>query len=107
MQVAAPTRDAEILSSLRSVIDPDFGEDIVTCGFVKDLTVADDGKVAFTLELTTPACPVKDMFLRQSEAACKVGKRNVRILTAIVQPAWQLYACALQHCGRVCNCCKL
>lgn len=78
MQVAGPTREGEILGALRSVIDPDFGEDIVTCGFVKDLAIGTDGKVAFTLELTTPACPVKDMFLRQSEAACKVREREAR-----------------------------
>ena len=53
-----------MLAALRNVIDPDFGEDVVNCGFVKDLTVRADGGVSFTLELTTPACPVKEEFDR-------------------------------------------
>ena len=58
------SREADVLSALRNVIDPDFGEDIVNCGFVKDLLVKSDGAVSFTLELTTPACPVKEEFDR-------------------------------------------
>ena len=56
-----------MLAALRNVIDPDFGEDVVNCGFVKDLTVRADGAVSFTLELTTPACPVKEEFDRLSK----------------------------------------
>jgi len=41
--------------------------DIVACGFVKDLKVdPDEGSVSFRLELTTPACPVKDEFEKQA-----------------------------------------
>lgn len=53
------------MGALRRIVDPDFGEDIVACGFVKDLTI-DDGNVSFKLELTTPACPVKEMFRQQA-----------------------------------------
>jgi len=57
----------QVLAQLRRIIDPDFGEDIVACGFVKDLTIdAASGAVAFNLELTTPACPVKDQFKREA-----------------------------------------
>ena len=60
--------DAQVLQALEFIIDPDFGESIVACGFVKDLTIDEAaGKVAFRLELTTPACPVKDEFERQSK----------------------------------------
>lgn len=56
-----------MLAQLRRIIDPDFGEDIVSCGFVKDLNIeASSGAVSFTLELTTPACPVKDQFKREA-----------------------------------------
>ncbi|EFJ40792.1 hypothetical protein VOLCADRAFT_107985 [Volvox carteri f. nagariensis] len=61
------TPEEQVLAKLRNVIDPDFGEDIVACGFVRQLEVdASVGFVSFTLELTTPACPVKEMFQRQS-----------------------------------------
>ena len=70
----APARDAEVLQALRNVIDPDFGEDIVSCGFIKDLVVDAAGRVAFTLELTTPACPVKEMFQRQCNDFIRVSR---------------------------------
>ncbi|MDA0577391.1 MAG: P-loop NTPase [Verrucomicrobia bacterium] len=56
------SREEEVLASMRGIIDPDLGKDIVTLGFIKHLKIADDGKVAFMVELTTPACPVKEQF---------------------------------------------
>ena len=50
-----------MLGELGRIIDPDFGTDIVSCGFIKELQVdGATGRVEFKLELTTPACPVKD-----------------------------------------------
>src|SRR5215204_3060638 len=46
----------QVMSSLRKVVDPELHKDIVSMGMVKDLAIT-DGKVSFTLELTTPACP--------------------------------------------------
>ena len=54
-----------MLRALSRIIDPDFGMDIVACGFVKDMSISGDGSVAFQLELTTPACPIKDEFERK------------------------------------------
>jgi len=65
-----PTQE-EILQSLRSVQDPDLHKDIVSLGFIKNLTVSDQGAVAFDLVLTTPACPVKDQLRDQAVAAAK------------------------------------
>jgi ATP-binding protein involved in chromosome partitioning len=50
-----------VLEALRPIIDPDFGRSIVDLGFVKDVRI-DGGRVSFTIELTTPACPVKAEF---------------------------------------------
>lgn len=60
--------EAQVLDAMRHIIDPDLGKDIVTLGFIKDLTI-DGGHIGFKVELTTPACPVKDEFKRQCEAA--------------------------------------
>ncbi|HEY6404769.1 MAG TPA: Mrp/NBP35 family ATP-binding protein [Nitrososphaeraceae archaeon] len=49
----------QVLSSLRKVVDPELHKDIVSMGMIKDLVIT-DGKVSFTLELTTPACPFND-----------------------------------------------
>jgi len=59
---------AAVLEALKVVKDPDLHRDIVSLGFIKDLTI-DGGKVAFTIELTTPACPVKDQMRDQARAA--------------------------------------
>jgi ATP-binding protein involved in chromosome partitioning len=58
--------EEQVLSVLRDVQDPDLHKDIVTLGFVKEVRI-DSGEVDFTIELTTPACPVKDDLKRQAE----------------------------------------
>jgi ATP-binding protein involved in chromosome partitioning len=63
-----PVEHASVLDALRVVRDPDLQRDIVTLGFIKDLKI-DGGHVAFTIELTTPACPVKDQMRDQARAA--------------------------------------
>ncbi|MCR9097709.1 MAG: Mrp/NBP35 family ATP-binding protein [bacterium] len=59
--MADPVSPAQVLDALRPIIDPDFGKSIVDLGFIKDLKV-DGPTVSFSIELTTPACPVKDEF---------------------------------------------
>ncbi len=54
-----------VLEALSNVEDPDFKKDIVSLGMVKDLQVSDT-EISFTVELTTPACPMKEMI----EKAC-------------------------------------
>jgi len=58
----------QVLEALKVVRDPDLNRDIVSLGFIKDLTI-ESGRVAFTIELTTPACPVKDQMRDQARAA--------------------------------------
>ena len=58
-----------MLDALRVVKDPDLHKDIVALGFVKQLTVSGAGAVSFVIELTTPACPVKDLMRDQAHAA--------------------------------------
>ena len=72
--------EQSILTALRAVKDPDLHKDIVTLNFIKDLKV-DQGKVSFTLELTTPACPVKrEMEQQARDAVLKVkGVREVDV----------------------------
>lgn len=60
--------EQQVLDALRSVTDPDLRRDIVSLGFVKDVKIC-DGNVAFKIELTTPACPVKDMMKSQATQA--------------------------------------
>ncbi len=48
-----------VLSALATINDPDIHRDIVSLGFIKGLRI-DGENVAFTIELTTPACPVRE-----------------------------------------------
>ena len=57
-----------MLGALAVVVDPDLHRDIVSLGFIKDLAI-EGGRVSFTIELTTPACPVKDQMRDQAKAA--------------------------------------
>jgi ATP-binding protein involved in chromosome partitioning len=85
--MASVDRDA-VLNALRVVVDPDLKKDIVSLGFVKDLAIA-DGRASFTIELTTPACPVKDQMRDQATAAVRaLGVSDVQVqLTAKVRSA--------------------
>jgi ATP-binding protein involved in chromosome partitioning len=83
---------AAVLDALRGVKDPDLHRDIVALNFVKDLQI-DGGRVAFTIELTTPACPVKDAMRDQAHQAVSAlpGVADVQVtMTASVRTAGNL-----------------
>jgi ATP-binding protein involved in chromosome partitioning len=52
--------EQDILGALSNVQEPDLGKDLVTLNMVKDIRI-EGNKVSFTVVLTTPACPMKDM----------------------------------------------
>ncbi len=64
----AELSERAVLDALRPIQDPDFHRSIVDLGFVKDLSI-EGGRVAFTIELTTPACPVKEQFQQAARDA--------------------------------------
>lgn len=63
--------EADVLKALTNVDDPDFGKDIVSLNMVKDVKV-EGKKVSFTVELTTPACPMKEMIHKACINAIKI-----------------------------------
>ena len=86
--MSAPLDRDAVLAALRVVIDPDLRKDIVTLGFVKDVSIA-ERRVGITIELTTPACPVKDLMREQAETALRqLGAAEVAVtMTASVRSA--------------------
>ena len=60
--------EGAILDALRTVQEPELGRDLVTLNMVKAITI-DAADVALTIELTTPACPLKDEIERNARAA--------------------------------------
>ncbi|HYL06906.1 MAG TPA: Mrp/NBP35 family ATP-binding protein [Candidatus Udaeobacter sp.] len=81
----------QVLAALATIRDPDLGRDVVSLGMIKELAVSPEGRVSFTFELTTPACPVRDRFKSQAEEIVGdipgVSAVDVR-MTANVRPAF-------------------
>lgn len=61
----------DILKALSNVQEPDLGKDLVTLNMVKDIEI-NGNNVSFTVILTTPACPLKDMIKGACENAIKL-----------------------------------
>lgn len=61
----------QILSALSNVQEPDLGKDLVTLNMVKDIVIRNN-EVSFTVVLTTPACPMKDMIRNACVNAVKL-----------------------------------
>ncbi|MCH7814183.1 MAG: DUF59 domain-containing protein, partial [Planctomycetes bacterium] len=58
----------QVIEQLRTVQDPELHQDLVTLKMVKEVTVA-DGTVHVHVELTTPACPLKDQIKKDVQQA--------------------------------------
>ena len=84
--------EAQVLDSMRGIVDPDLGRDIVSLGFIKQLNIK-GGDVSFTVELTTPACPVKEQFRVDCERAVKAvpGVTSVQVSMSAMKPKKTLW----------------
>jgi ATP-binding protein involved in chromosome partitioning len=69
-----------ILKALSNVQEPDLGKDLVTLNMITDLVV-DGDHVSFTIVLTTPACPMKDLMKNACENAIKLLVNKQAIIT--------------------------
>ncbi|HKG31221.1 MAG TPA: Mrp/NBP35 family ATP-binding protein [Nitrososphaeraceae archaeon] len=77
----------QVLDSLKKVIDPELHKDIVSMGMIKDVVI-NDGKVAFTLELTTPACPFNsdiEQDVRNAIANLGVDDLNLKVSARVME----------------------
>ena len=77
----------QVMSSLRKVVDPELHKDIISMGMVKDLAI-NDGKVAFTLELTTPACPFNseiEQDVRNNISSIGVTDLNLKVTARVME----------------------
>src|SRR5882724_10415307 len=72
-------KQSDITKALSTVQDPDLKKDLITLGMIKDIAIG-DGKVSFTVVLTTPACPLKEKIRKDCEDAVRnVVGSNVQI----------------------------
>jgi ATP-binding protein involved in chromosome partitioning len=73
------TREA-VMAALSKVQEPELHKDLVTLNMIRDLTI-EDGKVAFTVVLTTPACPLRGRIEKEARQAVTTipGVRSVQV----------------------------
>ncbi|MFQ5508363.1 MAG: Mrp/NBP35 family ATP-binding protein [Leptospirillia bacterium] len=67
-----------VLEALKNAQEPELGKDLVTLGMIKDIQI-DGEKLAFTVQLTTPACPLKT----EIESRCRKALEGVEGLSHI------------------------
>jgi ATP-binding protein involved in chromosome partitioning len=70
----------DILKALSNVQEPDLGKDLVTLNMVKDIAI-DGNNVSFTVVLTTPACPLKDLIMNACINAVKLLVNKEAVVT--------------------------
>src|SRR5437588_2806068 len=69
----------QVMAALRTVKDPELFKDIVTLNMVKDVKI-DGSRVDVHVELTTPACPLKDVIEKDVKAALqRAGAQEVKV----------------------------
>jgi ATP-binding protein involved in chromosome partitioning len=72
--------EASIYEALRSVEEPELHRDIVSLNMVRDVVISPDNDVSLKIELTTPACPLKDEIERNvGTTLAAIGARSVEV----------------------------
>ena len=84
----------QILKALSVVEDPDFKKDLVTLNMIKDLSFTDE-EIKFTIELTTPACPLKE----QLENDCRnaIAQLVSNVVKVVIDFSNHLTRCKIRY----------
>jgi ATP-binding protein involved in chromosome partitioning len=74
------TTSTDVMNALKKVMDPELNRSVVDLNMVRDLSIK-DGRVAFTLALTIPECPLKDQLEQDAQAAVMAlpGVKQVQV----------------------------
>ena len=70
-----------VLGALQQVQEPELHRDLVTLNMVKDIEIANEGDVSFTVTLTTPACPLRGQIESEARAAVQAlpGVKSIQV----------------------------
>ena len=74
----------QVLDALRTVEDPDLHRDLVTLKMVKKIEI-DRNDIAITIELTTPACPMKDKIQSDIESAVQTAAQTAAVDQPVIE----------------------
>jgi len=80
---------AKVKESLKNVVDPEIGLNIVDLGLVYYIEISDDGKVKIEMTMTSPMCPAADVILENTKhfAGLAEGVTSVDIVL-VWDPPW-------------------
>ena len=79
----------KVRSSLRKVIDPEIGINIVDLGLIYKIDTNEENDVQLLMTLTAPNCPYGDMILMETEFACRsVEDVNLIQINLTFDPPW-------------------
>jgi serine O-acetyltransferase len=81
------TSRAEILESLRQVIDPEIGMNVVDLGFIKDVRVEGD-EIHVAMVLSAPFCPLAGHIVEQVRRAAETAAGGRRIEVELLDEPW-------------------
>ena len=80
--------ESDVRKALGTVQDPELGRDLVSLGMIKDIRIR-DSVVSFTLELTTPACPVAGSMPGYVERTVRMVEGVTDVVVDLVwEPIW-------------------
>jgi ATP-binding protein involved in chromosome partitioning len=81
----------QVLGALKGVKDPELLRDVVSLGMIEDLKI-EGGLVSFTLNLTTPACPLRAEMEADVKAAVRAvpGVQDIKMKTSAHIPATRM-----------------
>ena len=81
-----PTKD-DIITELKTVIDPEIHTDVWTLGLIYDIKIGDDG-IDILMTLTTPFCPYGNEIVQNVEKSLKKFGIEVRV-DLTFEPEWE------------------
>jgi metal-sulfur cluster biosynthetic enzyme len=85
---AGPLSEERARAALTKVLDPEVGINIVDLGLVYGVEVS-EARIAVTMTLTSPTCPMGDLLLDEVEAALKCLAPEAEIdLEVVWEPPW-------------------
>ncbi|GAB3822054.1 metal-sulfur cluster assembly factor [Pontibacter rugosus] len=88
METQAPDLGLEVFETLKFIIDPEIGINIVDLGLVYKVTLEEE-QLTVELTLTTPGCPMSNTIVMAAEQILLKRFPNLRVKVELVwQPVW-------------------
>lgn len=81
------TKD-QVLSSLREVIDPEIGVNLVDLGLIREVQIADD-RIHVKMVLTIPGCPLARHLVTQVQGKVETVAEGRSVDVQLLDEPWE------------------